>query len=209
MIKEALMSDVIEYKGYKITVKQDEDSMNPRVDFDNLGTMVCFHGRYNLGDKHEYKSQEEFKDWLRKNEKNVVMLPLYLYDHSGITMNTTGFGAVDSARWDWGMVGVIYVTKEKIRKEYSLKRNVTKARAEKVLDYLRAEVETYDQYLTGDVYGFEVTNPDGEEVHSCWGYFGSDNEKSGLLESARAEVDADITHRLKHEGIQEELALTA
>jgi hypothetical protein len=211
MIKEALMSDVIEYKGYKITVKQDEDPMNPRGDdFDcNLGKMVCYHSRYKLGDDHEYKTQEEFKEWLRKNEKNVVMLPLYLYDHSGYTMNTTGFRHLDSHGWDWGMLGVIYVTKERIKKEYGIKRNVTKARAEKVKDALRAEVEVYDQYLRNDTYGFQIINPDGEETDSCWGFYGSDNKKSGLLEAAKDAVDADITHRLKHEGIQEELALTA
>ena len=200
--------DEIKYKGYTIQVKQDDDPMNPRED-DNLGKMACYHSRYNLGDSHEYKTQEEFKEWLRANEKKVIMLPLYLYDHSGITMNTTGFSHCDSQRWDWGMVGVIYVTKECIKKEYSLKRNVNKRREEMVKDMLRAEVEVYDQYLRNDTYGFQIVNPDGEETDSCWGYYGSDNVKSGLLESAQSEIDADIRHRLKTEGIQEELTLVA
>ena len=33
--------------------------------------------------------------------QKFLMLPLYLYDHSGITMNTTGF----SCPWDSGQVG--------------------------------------------------------------------------------------------------------
>jgi hypothetical protein len=46
------MSDVVEemeYKGYKIKIVFDEDIWSPR-DWDNLGTMVCWHRRYKLGD---------------------------------------------------------------------------------------------------------------------------------------------------------------
>ena len=43
----------------------------------------------------------------------MVILPLYLYDHSGITMNTCGF----SCPWDSGQVGWIYADKAMIDKE--------------------------------------------------------------------------------------------
>jgi hypothetical protein len=41
---------------------------------------------------------------------------------------------------------------------------------------LRCEVYVYDQYLSGEVYGW-VT-----ETDSCWGFSGSDVEANGLLE---------------------------
>lgn len=44
--------------------------------------------------------------------EHAVVLPLYLYDHGGITMNTGGF----SDPWDSGQVGFIFVSKEKIKK---------------------------------------------------------------------------------------------
>lgn len=51
---------------------------------------------------------------------------------------------------------------------------------------LRAEVTTYDQYLTDDVYGYrvEVQNEDGEwtEIDSCWGFFGLDLESNGMAD---------------------------
>ena len=99
----------------------------------------------------------------------VIALPLYLYDHSGITMSTSPF----SCRWDSGQVGFIYVTCERVRKEYGWKR-ITKARRDKILTYLNGEVQTYDQYLTGDVYGFIISDEDGDEVDSCWGCYGRD-----------------------------------
>jgi hypothetical protein len=139
---------------------------------------------------------------------HVIYLPLYLYDHSGITINTTGFNHLDSGHWDWGWVGVIYITKEKAKKEYGWKV-LNKQRIEKLEEYLRSEVETYDDYLTGNVYRYDIELPDGEEGDSCGGYYGSDHEKSGLMEAAKHEVDYDITRRLETEGIQETLALVS
>ena len=52
--------------------------------------------------------------------QKFLMLPLYLYDHSGITMNTTGF----SCPWDSGQVGWIYASKEDALREFGGK-NIT------------------------------------------------------------------------------------
>ena len=49
--------DSIEYKGHTINIFPDEDAPNPREKFDNFGTMVCFHHRYDLGDQHEFRIQ--------------------------------------------------------------------------------------------------------------------------------------------------------
>jgi hypothetical protein len=67
-------------------------------------------------------------------------------------------------------------------KEYGGKI-VTQTLKDKVEGYLKSEVETYDQYLTGDVYGYRVsevkTCSEGheheEELDSCWGYYGQEN----------------------------------
>jgi hypothetical protein len=34
--------------------------------------------------------------------------------------------------------------------------------------------------LTGDIYGFSLETVDGEELDSCWGFYGSDPEKNGM-----------------------------
>jgi hypothetical protein len=141
-------------KRFKIS--QDDWAQDPRAEWDNLGTMICFHRGYNLGDKHDY-SHDDFDGWddiqnyIEKKLGGVVILPLYLYDHSGITMNTTGF----SCPWDSGQVGFIYVSRETLLKEYGGKKVTTKLK-ERVTQYLIGEVETYDQYLTGDVYRYDI-----------------------------------------------------
>ena len=36
-----------------VSIEHDCDNRSPRNDMDNLGKMICFHGRYNLGDNHK------------------------------------------------------------------------------------------------------------------------------------------------------------
>jgi len=159
-------------KKYELKVEHDDDPMNPRREWDNLGTMVCFHKRYDLGDKTDYRSQdfdswEELEEGILENEGEVVMLPLYLYDHSGITISTKPFGC----NWDSGKFGVIFVSKHKINKEG--------IDGSKVLEYLDNEVKSYDSYLRGEVYQYRVYEIEtcslGHEhrtlVEICGGYF--------------------------------------
>lgn len=184
-------------KFVEVKIEQDEDAPNPRTEQDNVGIMVCFHNSYDLGDKDHGVSHKDFSGWdemeahLFKEKNAAVVLPLYLYDHSGITIATTPF----SCRWDSGQVGFIYCTKEKAVEEWG-KKLCTKQVKDKARKYLEGEVKEYDQYLTGDVYGhivqaYELDNEDetldsleesewvdnsttiGEE-DSCWGFFGSD-----------------------------------
>ena len=187
------------YKKHTIKIIQDPEPCDPRGN-DNLGTMVCFHGKYDLGDKHEYtRDLDGFRQWLKANERSIVQLPLYLYDHSGITMNTTGF----SCPWDSGQVGLIYGEKSKLCEEMGW-AVLTKARLKKAEEILKAEVSEYDQYLTGDVYGFEVVNESGEIQESCWGFFGDEGIEEALNQ-AQSCVDADVAKV----GEQQELALHA
>lgn len=155
---------------YTIKVEQDPDPSSPRED-DNMGKMVCFRRRCTLGDKHDYRfddynSWEEMKKDIIKREKVCVILPLFVYEHSGMTMNTTGF----SCRWDSGQVGFIYMTKEVYLKNFGGKI-MTKKRKEHAKQILIGEVETYDQYLTGDVYGYQIFDENGDYVDSCWGFY--------------------------------------
>lgn len=246
--------EFIEGKFHKVNVEQDSDASSPREE-ENLGTMVCWHRNYNLGDEQPKQSPEDFRRdlacqfddkledrleridnrfnnmiWDRQVskdakeaiqsaidkvlEQHIVELPLYLYDHSGITMSTGAF----SCQWDSGQVGFNYITKDKIRAEYGWK-NLTQARRERIEGYLKNEVQRYDDYLTGQVYGFthevaelpedwaylalldaQKAKPilekyldldddlDWEHEGSCWGFFGDDIKTNGILEHLDAKV---------------------
>jgi len=177
--------ETIDYKGHEINIVNDLHAGSPRG-WDNLGTMICFHKRYSLGDDNhdynyeDYSSWDELKRAILKKEDIAVILPIYMYDHSGITIATTPF----ACRWDSGQIGFIFVSKEKVREEYGVKR-ITKQILKRVSDYLISEVATYDEYIQGDVYGF-VIDEDGD---SCYGFYGYDHETSGLLNEAKASID--------------------
>jgi len=157
---------------YTYRIEQDEDAENPRTAYDNASHMACWHRDYDLGD--DLKKQDcpnepgEFAAWAEQTK--AVYLPLYLYDHSGITMSTSSF----HDRWDSGQVGYIYLTRETILKEWGWKV-LTKERRTFLENYMKGDVETYDQYLTGDVYGYIVEDENGETLDSCWGFYGSEH----------------------------------
>lgn len=207
-MKDAI--DVIEYKGYNINIIPDSDNY---LDFevDHIYKIICFHSRYQIGDKHNYKDNDDFIESLARDnyeydlderleklsyedgrkliekiiDKYYIMLPIYIYDHSGVTINTTGF----SCPWDSGQIGWIYIDKEGAKKEFGWKRINTK----KVIEYLNKSVKYYDSYLRGEVYGYVIRNKDDNFVEdliddSVWGYIG-DPKESGLIEDAKAIID--------------------
>ncbi len=150
--------------------------------------------------QREQRRQEEL--YVEKAfDRYYLFRDLYLYDHSGLTMNTTGF----SCGWDSGQVGMIVVSKEKAREAWGWKI-LTRDRVQRVLDTLDEEVKEYAQYLEGEVYGFRVfevpehiieeyaddpeydlqevveyiDTDECEEVESCWGYYG---DKDAIAEA--------------------------
>ena len=44
---------------YALKISYDDDPLNPREDYDNFGTMCCWHSRYNLGDEHNHSEPRE------------------------------------------------------------------------------------------------------------------------------------------------------
>jgi hypothetical protein len=176
------MKNIIENEKYKLEIFDDLNPCSPR-EFDNLGTMVCFHRRYNLGDETELKSSdfsswEELESYLYKEENALIAIPVFMYDHSGLWINTTGF----SCPWDSGQVGYIYVSKEKVRREYSCKR-ISKKLKNMIREMLCSEVDLYNDYLCGNVYGFTLTDKENaEEIDSSCGFYGTDYVENGIFD---------------------------
>lgn len=169
-----------------ISIEPEPES--PR-DFENLGTMVCFHNKYNLGDnehcykRNDFNSFEHLKSIIEEREDVGAILPLYLYDHSGITMRTVPF----DDRWDSSKVGFIFVSKDKIRKEFEIDcadDNISEDILDVVKKVLEGEVEIYDSYIKGDVYRLvkETFDKDGEskDCDICGSYYDIKSAKEEL-----------------------------
>lgn len=188
-----------------LKIYMDDDPINWRNDSEPLGTMVCWHSRYNLGDMQPKYDPSEFyyslaseivggidhpDDIIDTKEKARIVkciesivtkefeiLPLYLYDHGGITISYKPF----SCRWDSGQVGYIYVHKKRALEETGIKAWNANSR-KKIREMLKSEVEEYDNYITGRVYGYILENR-GNPDDSCWGFYGDDFWENGLLDN--------------------------
>ncbi len=257
---------------YALLVLNDFDPLHPRVDCDNLGRMVCWHSRYQLGDPHDYDEPKDFlcdlyrrsirdhgrnlvshlkrhqaygayleynrgthewdlyvrcwwnassgnagPEWevaqsapksqlndsgwffddmlealtagdlakLLEQLEDVVLLPLYLYDHTIQSMSIASFlGRAQHAEWDSGQVGYIYADRDAIEKTYGTVTKESVAQAEKAL---AGEVDSFDCYLRGECYGFRLYEM-GEEIDSCWGFLG---ELEDIREDLRCSIPAE------------------
>ena len=192
------------YRGYRIKVEVEQDQAllehyNPRKQT-TLGTMACSHGSYELGDwqisKHvirEHSNWREIADWLEDTRDATNLIPLYLYDHSGITMQTGPF----RSRWDSGQVGYIYTTEEDIEKYKEGFESMDGLSAEDldVNERLEEEVKLYDHFISGEVFRYAIEGERGRQVDSCSGFLGMDWEENGLMERARGAVDREIKNR--------------
>jgi len=170
-------AESIQHSGFEIRVEQDTDLESPRREWDNAGTMVCFHRKYDLGDKgHGFSSPEAFREFVEE-QPDLLVLPLYLLDHSGIAISTGDFGDP----WDSGQVGWIYMSPERIQSEFNGDRDKAEA-------CLKGEVTTYNQYLTGDVWWYQILDKDGDQVDSCGGMYGYDYCVTEAKQAAEASV---------------------
>lgn len=78
-----------------------------------------------------------------------------------------------SCPWDSGRIGAVLV-----RRDAAPSLEALQAIAEGV-------VECWNDYLSGNVWGWILEGPDGEQVEACWGYYG-DPETSGCIADAKA-----------------------
>lgn len=202
------MNNVITQEpSYRLKVEYDDIPINPRTDYDNFGKMVCWHNRYDLGDKHDFSEPSEFLKQLidadndslddlsitelkELADKNNVIMPLYLYDHSGITISCSHSYPYND-RWDAGQVGWIYASYDDIQKELG---SVNSETLDKARQILTGETSVYDCYLRNECYGY-IIEKNGVEVESCWGYLGDLRE---MVSEMKSGVDKEYQHLFNH-----------
>jgi hypothetical protein len=193
--------ETIEKDGFTAQLFYDENAQSPT---DSGGdcepTFVAWHRRYKFDEDGEkvFGTPQDFVKWAKENK--AIYLPVSMYDHSGITVWVgAGPHEFDHEGWDSGQVGYVYATRELIAK-WGYKR-ITKKVRENVLNQLGTHIKTWDQYLTGDVYGYVITGPDGENVDSCWGYYGDEYAKKEMLAALDNAIEYEQKESKKIEGM--------
>jgi hypothetical protein len=196
------MINEFEYNKHTIRIIETDASEESPREYDPLGIMVTFHSNVNYNDlvpalrASDYESLEAVKAHLIEEYDPVVILPVYLYDHSGMRMSVKPF----SDRFDSGQLGFIFTTREKMHKHRTFKR-LTKKLRDEAEQQLIGEIETMDQWLSGEAYGFVIdpqSDDDEEGLHEEYG--------SAYYDAEEAEIVAkDSVDRLR--AMDEELEL--
>lgn len=168
------------YEVLGLLKEWDEDLQDERDDLaregcveavaDTNAAIARTRGAYEWLDRIPYSNESAERDDI------AICLPLYLYDHSGITISHGKF----SCPWDSGQVGWHYVTKAKLKEEFD-------GDEAKAMKRLECEIKTYDDYLQGNVWGYVIENEEGDDVDSCWGFYGDELEETGMLGDVAAE----------------------
>lgn len=193
----------------------DHNPINPRSS-ETLGNMVCWNDKYNLGDKHSFKSEKDFLNVLMEREninpkelgidmddlensrmkilkelrKHIPIIPIYLYDGKYPELNV-----VDEQRNEKGiLVGYLYMDGTELEKYYGSKDLKT---VENGLFDLFAELNKYGHYVNGDNYKLQILK-DGEEFESISGFTGN------IYDDVLPEMKKAASETLGKEGIKSE-----
>lgn len=155
-----------EKNGKTFFIVADETPCDPRTEWDNLWNFVSNYRHYSLSEGDLALSQLMGEKTRAKLEKDYVVVPVYMYIHSGVALSLQDF----NDPWDSGIGFMAYISKAKLREEYNTKR-VTKSVLDRAMSALKAEVEIFGAYLNGDVYGCIVYDENGEYKESCFGFY--------------------------------------
>jgi hypothetical protein len=126
-------------------------------------------------------TEDDIREWYQGNKipqmKEYWIFPVSAYIHSGVSLSLGNCSfPFDGGGWDTLHVGAVLCSK----KEWKTSKKARK--------YAEGQIETWNDYLSGNVYGFQVTF-EGEDVDSCWGFYGDYDSKGGCLDEARSNAE--------------------
>lgn len=122
-----------------------------------LAQAIANNGKYEDGSVND-----EAKDYTKKYH----IFGLEAYIHGGVALALSNEGNFCDRRWDVSQLGLVFVSKAEWKTR------------EKAREAARGLIETWNQYLIGDVYGIvkETYDKDKEQLdhEACWGFYGEE-----------------------------------
>lgn len=165
----------ISYRGKEIEIHQDDDAQSPQEDGDNGLFLVANHRDFYVPEPGEKRITDDFQTIVERYRKTHWVFPLEAYIHSGVVLALSGCGNFPDRQWDVSQLGAVFAAK----KEWRLSKAARKA--------AESYVETWNQYLGGEVYGYVV----GDD--SCWGFYGMEY----CIQEAKSAADYQVEQERK------------
>lgn len=193
----------------------DHNPVNPRKS-DNLSHMVCWHDKYNLGDKHSFKSEKDFLAILMDRENirsaesgfnisdfenhkskilqelrnHIPIFPIYLYDGEYPELSLSD----ERPREKGVFIGYIYMDSQELERNYGAKDFMAIENA--MFDALE-EFDKYSHYVNGDNYKLQILK-DGQEFETISGFTGN------IYDDVIPEMRKAASETLEKEGVKSE-----
>ena len=158
----------------------------PSTDDCGVVELVTTNNRYFSGDiiTSDPENELHVRDSLNQD---YVALPLYLLAHGDSSISTQPF----NDPWDSGQIGYAICTKENVVSTYGTDKDWQ----ENGRKLIRQEIDTYDHYLRGetfvyDVYEYDPFTNSWEYFDGCSGFYSDDEEEmfKAFFGSFRAEI---------------------
>jgi hypothetical protein len=179
----------------RLKIYHEDYSESPR-EWSNLGYFITVDRNYNSPDNmptlisivketgEEAENQAEHMELIKKefeamgSDKIVKIYPVSKYEHSGVA-----YQLGTSHGFDYSNNGFYIITKQ------SQKEIGTKTKDfEKVI---KDEINTFNKWLNGYVYGFTLYDKDGELEDSCGGFYDLEDIKEYLPKDYKDENLSD------------------
>ena len=185
--------------GFTVEIHYDQDGESPRG-WTHGCELAYSHRRYDFPNDagvnfDDFGGWAEIAEHLTETEGALVVLPVNMIDHSGLAFRVGRGFPEDPGGWDSGQIGLAYVTPKNWEETQGTPWTGSEADQEQARRLIESDVETYGQYVNGEVYGYVIKDFDGEQVESLWGMYGYD-----YAEQEAADVARGLTHEAKCSG---------
>lgn len=217
-MNDIILQEISEDGSKRVSIYYDEDPCDSPRDWDTFCHMICEHRRYSLGDTHSGAESELHQlcekynidwegDWEKDNDEMsipemmkalseyIVIRPISIYDHSGVAIFWGTSFPFDCGGWDTSNIGFGYCEESDVEQAGRNENQYPNWR-DQAIAIMDGEMETYDKYIRGKVYGWKLEerraptkelmetpewdeflsdyweeNFGWEEIDSCWGCY--------------------------------------
>lgn len=169
MMSDQSLAERFQHEGLDVFIHYDPEPQKPDEWAGDDLFLVAFHRQFHIV-RDGFNRPEDEERWAETH----WVFPLRAYIHSGVALSLGRDGQFGD-QWDSCWVGRVLAE----RSSYETKDAARKA-AESLVD-------EWNTYLSGQVYGYVIQDPDGgEHLDSCWGLAGLDHAQAAACAAAEA-----------------------
>lgn len=144
----------------KLLIERDECASSPSEWGDDNLFIVANHRQFYVPVPGEKRIAEDAEELVKRFTRTHWAFLVEAYIHGGVVLAMAGERDFPDRRWDVSLVGYVFAAK----KEWRMSKTARKA--------ARGLIETWNQYLSGDVWMYIIKDDEDECIDSCGGFYG-------------------------------------